>query len=298
MILRHCTLCPRRCGVDRTQKGGVCGGGKNMRAARAALHLWEEPCISGKGGAGAIFFSGCALRCCYCQNMRISQERFGKAISVSELAEIMLRLQSNGAETIDLVTGSHYAPWIAESLQMVKKKLHIPVVWNSSGYDSSEILSFLDGLVDVYLPDWKYIDPFVAERYSHAADYCQIVEQAIQVMVQQVGKPVLKNGILQKGVLIRHLVLPGQRHQSIALLRRIAERFPTDTVWVSLMGQYTPPSNWLMPDKNLERRLTTMEYQSVLKVAQELDLNGFSQDLSSARQSYTPSFHLEGLPDS
>jgi putative pyruvate formate lyase activating enzyme len=230
--------------------------------------------------------------------MRISQERFGKAISVSELAEIMLRLQSNGAETIDLVTGSHYAPWIAESLQMVKKKLHIPVVWNSSGYDSSEILSFLDGLVDVYLPDWKYIDPFVAERYSHAADYCQIVEQAIQVMVQQVGKPVLKNGILQKGVLIRHLVLPGQRHQSIALLRRIAERFPTDTVWVSLMGQYTPPSNWLMPDKNLERRLTTMEYQSVLKVAQELDLNGFSQDLSSARQSYTPSFHLEGLPDS
>ena len=158
MKLQHCTLCPKACGADRTRTAGWCGGGAEMRAARAALHFWEEPCISGKGGAGAVFFSGCALRCCFCQNRQISQEWFGKAISVSQLSEILLRLQEQGAETLDLVTGSHYAPWIAESLQQVKPQLHIPVVWNSSGYDSSEILSLLDGLVDVYLPDWKYVD--------------------------------------------------------------------------------------------------------------------------------------------
>ena len=158
MKLQHCTLCPKACGADRTRTAGWCGGGAEMRAARAALHFWEEPCISGKGGAGVVFFSGCALRCCFCQNRQISQEWFGKAISVSQLSEILLRLQEQGAETLDLVTGSHYAPWIAESLQQVKPQLHIPVVWNSSGYDSPEILSLLNGLVDVYLPDWKYVD--------------------------------------------------------------------------------------------------------------------------------------------
>ena len=158
MTLQHCTLCPKACGADRTRTTGWCGGGAEMRAARAALHFWEEPCISGKGGAGAVFFSGCALRCCFCQNRQISQEWFGKAISVSQLSEILLRLQEQGAETLDLVTGSHYAPWIAESLRQVKPQLHIPVVWNSSGYDSPEILSLLNGLVDVYLPDWKYVE--------------------------------------------------------------------------------------------------------------------------------------------
>ena len=179
MTLQHCTLCPKACGADRTRTAGWCGGGAEMRAARAALHFWEEPCISGKGGAGAVFFSGCALRCCFCQNRQISQERFGKAISVSQLSEILLRLQEQGAETLDLVTGSHYAPWIAESLQQVKPQLHIPVVWNSSGYDSPEILSLLDGLVDVYLPDWKYVDNATAEQYSGISDYCTVTEQAI-----------------------------------------------------------------------------------------------------------------------
>ena len=247
MKLQHCTLCPKACGADRTRTAGWCGGGAEMRAARAALHFWEEPCISGKGGAGAVFFSGCALRCCFCQNRQISQEWFGKAISVSQLSEILLRLQEQGAETLDLVTGSHYAPWIAESLQQVKPQLHIPVVWNSSGYDSPEILSLLDGLVDVYLPDWKYVDNATAEQYSGIPDYCNVTEQASSEMVRQVG-------------------------------------------------QYTPPETPL-PDRHLNRRLTTMEYQSVLKVAQELELEGFSQDLTSARKTYIPSFSLEGLDE-
>ena len=240
MKLQHCTLCPKACGADRTRTAGWCGGGAEMRAARAALHFWEEPCISGKGGAGAVFFSGCALRCCFCQNRQISQEWFGKAISVSQLSEILLRLQEQGAETLDLVTGSHYAPWIAESLRQVKPQLHIPVVWNSSGYDSPEILSLLNGLVDVYLPDWKYLDNATAEQYSGISDYCTVTEQAISEMVRQVGTPVLNHGILQHGVLIRHLILPGQRHASMALLRKIAATFPNGQVWVSLMGQYTP----------------------------------------------------------
>ena len=294
MNLQHCTLCPRACGADSQNTAGLCGGGAEIRAARAALHFWEEPCISGTGGAGAIFFSGCALRCCYCQNRQISQDGFGKVLSIAQLSEIILRLQEKGAETIDLVTGSHYTPWIAESLQQVKKKLHIPVVWNSSGYESTEILSLLNSLVDVYLPDWKYLDNTIATTYSGISDYCTITEQAITEMVRQVGKPVFQNGILKSGVLIRHLILPGQRHASIALIQRIAERFPNGMVLVSLMGQYTPPETPL-PDPHLNRRLTTMEYQSVLKVAQELELEGFAQDLSSARNSYIPSFQLEGL---
>lgn len=295
MNLKHCMLCPRACGTNRQKTVGLCGGGAELRAARAALHFWEEPCISGTGGAGAIFFSGCSLRCCYCQNRQISQDTFGKALSITQLSEIILRLQEEGAETIDLVTGSHYTPWIAKSLQQVKKKLHIPVVWNSSGYESSEILSLLNGLIDVYLPDWKYVDNTLATTYSGIPDYCTVTEQAIVEMVQQVGKPVFQNGILKSGVLIRHLILPGQRHASIALMRQIATRFPNGTVLVSLMGQYTPPETPL-PDFHLNRRLTTMEYQSVLKVAQELELEGFAQDLSSARKSYIPSFQLEGLP--
>lgn len=294
MDLQHCLLCPRACGANRKKTAGLCGGGAELRAARAALHFWEEPCISGTGGAGAIFFSGCALRCCYCQNQQISQNHFGMVLSIAKLSEIILQLQEEGAETIDLVTGSHYTPWIVESLQQVKKKLHIPVVWNSSGYESPEILSLLNGLVDVYLPDWKYVDNVTAATYSSISDYCTVTEQAIAEMVQQVGTPVFQNGILKSGVLIRHLILPGQRHASIALMRQIAERFPNGTVLVSLMGQYTPPETSL-PDSHLNRRLTTMEYQSVLKVAQELEIEGFAQELSSARKSYIPSFQLEGL---
>lgn len=292
--VKNCTLCPRRCGADRTKGKGLCGGSDQMYAARAALHLWEEPCISGKNGAGAIFFSGCSLQCCYCQNVQISRDGFGKAISVSQLAEIMLHLQTNGAETIDLVTGSHNTPWIVESLKQVKKELHIPVVWNSSGYESIETLQMLNGYVNVYLPDWKYGSNQMALQYSKAADYCSVAAQAIQEMLRQVGTPAVQNGILQQGVLIRHLVLPGHRHDSIALLRQIAKQFPKHAVLLSLMGQYTPPKEPL-PYANLNRRLTTMEYQSVLRVAQELELEGFSQELSSARAEYIPSFQLEGL---
>ena len=253
-------------------------------------------CVAVSARIGRLVRRGSARRFRFLSYLKFfsvcrSRELDGETIDAG-----MLRLQEQGAETLDLVTGSHYAPWIAESLRQVKPQLHIPVVWNSSGYDSPEILSLLNGLVDVYLPDWKYVDNATAEQYSGIPDYCTVTEQAISEMVRQVGTPVLNHGILQRGVLIRHLILPGQRHASMALLRKIAATFPDGQVWVSLMGQYTPPETPL-PDRHLNRRLTTMEYQSVLKVAQELELEGFSQDLTSARKTYIPSFSLEGLDE-
>lgn len=295
--LNHCMLCPRKCCADRTKSTGFCGGGNTIRAAKACIHLWEEPCLSGNNGAGAIFFSGCNLRCCYCQNIKISTGNFGTELSIDKLSEIILNLQKENANVIDLVTGSHYTPWIVESLKQVKHELKIPVVWNCSGYESPEILEMLNGYIDIYMPDFKYIKPETAKKYSYAEDYVEVTKKAIAEMVHQVGNPVFKDSILQKGVIIRHLILPSHRKESIALLYWLSENFSKDSFLISLMGQYTPPENELS-EKNLNRKLTTMEYQSVLNVAQELDFNGFSQELSSAKKEYTPNFNLEGIKNS
>ena len=293
--ITKCRLCPRKCGADRTQGTGFCGGGNAIRAARSSLHYWEEPCISGEKGSGTIFFSGCSLRCCYCQNYYISKEGFGAEITTEKLAECMLDLQQKGANNINLVTGSHFAPWIIEAVKLAGHELKIPLVWNSSGYETPETLKMLDGIIDVYLPDFKYLYKETAKKYSEAEDYPETAVNAILEMHRQTGKPVINSdGIMERGLIVRHLVLPGNRHESKAVLEKLAEILPKDEFLLSLMGQYTPPAKPL-PYKELNRRLTTMEYQSVLKCAQELGLQGFSQELSSAKSDFTPNFDLEGI---
>ncbi len=292
--ITHCTLCPRKCGADRTSRTGFCGGGNGIRAARAALHHWEEPCISGTNGSGTVFFTGCHLRCCFCQNLPISLENTGADISPERLAEIFLELQEQNAHNINLVTASHLLPWIIRALEIAKPELHIPVVWNCGGYELEESVAALDGLVDIFLPDFKFFDPETARSYANAPDYPQVAERAVAQMLRQTGKPVMEGGLLRKGCIIRHLVLPNHRHESIALLRHLAERFGTEQFLLSLMAQYTPMQE-LPEHPELNRRITKMEYNSVLKTAQELGFQGYLQDKSAAQSTYTPDFGLEGI---
>ena len=290
----HCTLCPRKCGADRTRTQGLCGGGNSLRAARAALHLWEEPPISGTNGAGTVFFSGCPLHCRFCQNAVISETPFGKDITADRLCEIFLDLQAQGAHNIELVTAGHFLPYLIPALISVKPHLRIPIVYNSGGYEFPAALAALDGLVDIYLPDFKFFDPETASRYARAPDYPQIAEAALHEMLRQTGTPVIRDGIMQRGVILRHLVLPGGRHESIALLRHLAETFGTDAFLCSLMSQYTP----MRTDPEfpvLNRRVTKMEYHSVAGTAAELGFQGFTQDISSASSGYTPDFSLQGI---
>lgn len=296
MLYDRCTLCPRACGVNRHAKKGFCGCGDEIRAARAALHFWEEPCISGTGGSGTIFFSGCTLKCCFCQNYSISQENFGETLSSNRLAEIMLRLQDQGAENISLVTATQYLPSILPALDAVRPKLCIPVVYNCGGYESVETLRMLEDFVDIYLPDLKYFSPKLSETYSGAADYFAQASLAIPEMIRQTGAPMTdENQILRRGTLIRHMVLPGQREDSICLLHWMADTLPKNSFLLSLLSQYTP----FYHAKNhpeINRRVTTFEYQKVLDEALSLGLTqGFMQKRSSAREEYTPPFDLEGI---
>ena len=237
--ITNCRLCPRVCGADRTSGQGDCGGGNQVRVARAALHFWEEPCISGQNGSGTVFFSGCPLRCCFCQNGKISAGNFGKEISVNRLAEIFLMLQAQGAHNINLVNPTHYLPWVRDALQLAR--LRVPVVWNSGGYERAEALRAMEGLVDIYLPDLKYAGSVRAERYSGASDYWAAATKAIREMHRQTGKPVWDaSGLLRKGVVIRHLVLPKGVQDAAAVLDWIAGTFLPGEVLVSLMSQYTP----------------------------------------------------------
>ncbi|MBQ8927589.1 MAG: radical SAM protein [Oscillospiraceae bacterium] len=290
----RCRLCPRRCGADRTRSRGLCGAGDTLLAARAALHPWEEPCISGTRGSGTVFFSGCPLHCCFCQNAVISAACKGKPVSQERLGEIFLSLQAQGAHNINLVTAGHFLPWIVPVLERIKPSLHIPVVYNCGGYESPEQLQMLNGLVEIYLPDFKFLDPQTAARYADAPDYPEVAFAALEEMLRQTGPPVITQGLMERGCIVRHLVLPGCRHESIALLEALAGRFGTGRFLLSLMAQYTPefaPSSHPV----LGRRLTKMEYGSVLKTAQALGFDGYLQDVSAARTEYTPDFSMQGL---
>lgn len=290
-----CTLCPRRCGADRTVRLGFCGAGDAIRIARAMAHHWEEPCISGKNGSGAIFFSGCTLKCVYCQNTLISHGRFGADISDERFAEICFELKAKGVHNLNLVTPDAYIERIAPILRSIKCKLALPIVVNCSGYLSERQLSLLDGVADVYLPDFKYADSELSRSLSSAADYPEVAERAIVEMVRQTGRPVLDGeGMLLKGTLVRHLVLPGYRKNSLAVLDRLAERFGRDEILLSLMAQYTPTSEGIN-DGSLNRRLTAFEYRSVADKLAELGFDGYLQERTSAQSSYTPSFGLEGV---
>lgn len=270
--------------------------GAEILAAKAYLHKWEEPCISYKNGAGTVFFSGCSLRCVYCQNYAISTECSGTVVSTDRLGDVFLSLQDKGADNIELVTPTHFVPQIINALDRVRHRLHIPVIYNSGGYEKVSTIDMLDGYIDVYLPDIKYFSPEISMRYSAAADYFEYASEAVSAMVNQVGRPVYNSdGGLVKGTVIRHLVLPSHRHDSIKIMEWIAEHLPLDHVLVSIMNQYTPFDfiNESFPE--LKRHVTKMEYNSVVKRASELGINGFTQERSSASEEYVPDFDFSGL---
>ncbi len=270
--------------------------GAEMYAAKAYLHQWEEPCISYKNGAGTVFFSGCILHCCYCQNNTISAELFGKKLFPRELADVFLRLQDNGADNIELVTPTHFLPDIISSLDLVKHRLSIPIVYNTGGYERTETIDLLNGYVDVYLPDIKYYSSEMSKRYSNAADYFEYASKAVTAMIKQVGAlQYNSDGGLIKGTIIRHLVLPKGRHDSIKIMEWIAQNTSAEDVLVSIMNQYTPFDFISDEFPELKRRVTKMEYNSVVRRAQELGINGFTQERTSAADKYVPDFDLSGL---
>lgn len=292
-LYRDCTLCPRACHADRFSGRGFCGVGAELKAAKAMLHRWEEPCIAGKNGSGAIFFSGCTLRCIYCQNHELSHDCFGIEISTERLEEIIYELSAQGAETIEFVTASQYIPTIAAVLERIKRNIKVPVVFNCGGYESVESLRMLEGLIDIYLPDVKYYSDELAVRLSSAPHYFETAVKAVREMIRQVGRP-RYGTVLSRGVIIRHLVLPGCRQDSICLIEELCSELGADNFLISLMSQYTP--FYKAKDiKELNRRVTSFEYDSVLKRAEELKLKGFMQERSSAKEEYTPAFDLGGI---
>ncbi|MBQ8382656.1 MAG: radical SAM protein [Clostridia bacterium] len=289
---RRCTLCPRRCGADRASRPGYCGAGDAIRLARAMPHHWEEPCISGTRGSGAIFFSGCTLRCVFCQNRAISAENFGKDVTPDRFREICFELKAQGVHNINLVTPDAYAELIVPVLEEIKEELALPIVVNCGGYLSPEQVERFGRVTDVWLPDFKYADGALAARLSGAGDYPEVALAAIRGMVARAGKPVLDaDGILQKGVLVRHLVLPGQRKNSIAAVEMLRGAFGSDGILLSLMAQYTPNG----ADGAPARRITTFEYESVLEAVVAAGFGGYCQSPDSAGQEYTPEFGLQGV---
>lgn len=294
-----CVLCPRRCGVDRENgETGICRETNRVRVARAALHMWEEPCISGEEGSGTVFFTGCNLRCVYCQNYSLSRSKTGKGIPVERLAEIFLELQEKKANNINLVTPTHFIPQITEALDIARRRgMSLPVVYNSSGYERTESLRRLEGYVDVYLPDFKYWNPQTAKRYSMAEDYPQAVKCAVEEMARQTGEAVFdERGIMKKGVIVRHLLLPGRLEEAKQVVRYLYETYG-DTIYVSLMNQYTPLDT-LNREKypELGRKVTEEEYEELVDYAIELGVeNGFVQEGGTAEESFIPPFTLEGV---
>lgn len=290
-----CTACPRRCGAERqtdTPSAGFCKMPYNAVVARAALHMWEEPPISGKNGSGAIFFSGCSLRCVFCQNRDISRDNFGKPVTKERFIEMMQELEEAGAHNINLVNPTHFVPFLKEVLSEYKP--HIPVVYNSGGYDSVESLQQLNGLIDVYLPDFKYIQSESAKAFSGAANYPEIARAAILEMRRQTTDRFDENGMMQSGLLIRHLVLPGHAKESVEILRWLSQNLSHDT-YISLMSQYTPCGRTYAA-KELNRRVTTAEYQKAVDAFWDFGFqNGFMQERTASNVEFIPNFDLTGV---
>ena len=295
-----CDLCPRKCLVDR-KKGekGICGQTENLKVARAALHFWEEPCISGDAGSGAVFFSGCPLHCVFCQNENIANGTVGKEISLERLVDIFLELQEKGANNINLVTPGHFVPQIVKALDQAKKEgLTLPVVYNTSSYETVDTIKMLEGYVDIYLPDFKYMSPVLSKKYSHAPDYAQVAKAAIAEMVRQTGKAVFVNGdednLILRGTIVRHLTLPGCMEDSMQILKYLHETYG-DTIYISIMNQFTPLSN-LEKYPELNRKITDEEYEALVDYAIEIGIeNGFIQEGDTAEESFIPAFDCEGV---
>lgn len=296
-MLKDCHLCTRNCGVDRLAgQKGFCGVDAGIMVARAALHMWEEPCISGKEGSGAVFFSGCSLGCAFCQNRTISKGQSGKVITVEHLAELFLDLQAQKANNINLVTAGHFLPQVREALILAKEQgLTIPVVYNSSGYEKAEMLRYLEGLVDIYLPDLKYLEADLAGKYSHAKDYPEVAMKALEEMVRQVRTPEFdERGMMKKGVIVRHLLLPGHVRNSKKVLEYLYGTYG-DQIYISLMNQYTPMPA-MKDDPQLSRKVTDREYDRLLDHAISFGVtNCFIQEGETAKESFIPEFNGEGI---
>lgn len=294
--MEKCNICPRNCNVDRSVAVGFCSMSDKVKIARAALHMWEEPCISGDVGSGTVFFSGCNMKCVYCQNKDISTGGFGKEITVRQLAQTFLNLQTQGALNINLVTPTHYTLQIVQAVRLARRQgLALPIVYNTSGYEKVETLRLLEGIVDVWLPDFKYIDSKTAKKYSRAADYPQIAMAAIDEMVRRAGQCVFDaDGIIQKGVVIRHLVLPTQAEQAKRIVKYLHEKY-ADKIFISIMSQYTPCTD-LSAFPEIDRKTTQAEYDRVVDYAVDIGVeNGFIQDGEAASESFIPPFDLEGV---
>lgn len=292
-IYENCMLCPRKCGIDRTKKTGGCKSTDKIKIARAALHFGEEPCISGKRGSGAVFFSGCSLGCVFCQNQSLSHENFGKEISEKRLSEIFAELEAKGAHNINLVTPTHFVPSILKALDIYRPK--IPMVYNCGGYESAETINMLKGYIDIFLTDIKYFSPEIAKRYSRAADYFEAAYESARQMIELTKAPAFDDdGMLKSGVIIRHLCMPSHRKDTIAVLKEL-KRLPENSFLLSLMSQYTPGGD-LTAYPEINRKITTFEYQSAVNTALELGLTrGYFQERESVGKEYTPSFDLTGV---
>lgn len=289
--LEQCNLCPRSCGSNRAAgQTGYCGMSAEVKVARASLHMWEEPCISGTNGSGTVFFTGCPLKCVYCQNRTIAIGSTGERISIERLSEIFIELQEKGAHNINLVTPTHYVPQIVEALKSAKEKgLHIPIVYNTGSYEKVETIQALEDLVDIYLPDCKYYDSELAAKYSNAPDYFKVASDAIEEMVRQVGKPMFEGNLMKRGVIVRHMILPGHTKDSRKIIERLYKTYGDD-IYISIMNQYTPlPQMKNFPEIN--RRITAREYEKVIDYAISLGIeNAFIQEGETAKESFIPDF--------
>ncbi|MBP5306238.1 MAG: radical SAM protein [Lachnospiraceae bacterium] len=297
--MSFCSICPRKCGVNRDENAGFCGEKNDIRIARASLHMWEEPCISGKEGSGTVFFSGCNLKCVYCQNSKIAIGDVGHVISENELIKTFFDLKEKGANNINLVTPSHFVPQIRSALISAKKEgLDLPIVYNTSSYESVEALKSLEGLIDVYLPDMKYVSSDISRRYSNAPDYFEVARAAIAEMVRQQPKAVFdgndldtwENTHILKGVIVRHLVLPSHVEESKKVIKYLYETYG-DSIYISIMNQFTPVTD-LSRFPEINRKVTQEEYDEVVDFAIDLGLeNGFIQEGDTASESFIPDFH-------
>ncbi len=295
-----CDLCPRKCLTDRAKgEKGICGQTDKLKVARAALHFWEEPCISGEAGSGAVFFSGCPLHCVFCQNENIANGTVGKEISVERLAEIFLELQEKGANNINLVTPGHFVPQITKALDLAKQEgLKLPIVYNTSSYETVETIKRLEGYVDIYLPDFKYMSSALSRKYSHAPDYAKVAKEAIAEMVRQTKEAQFVDGdednLILKGTIVRHLMLPGCMEDSKRILKYLHETYG-NTIYISIMNQFTPLSN-LEKYPELSRKITAEEYDALVDYAINIGIeNGFIQEGDTAEESFIPAFDCEGV---
>lgn len=294
-MMYDCTMCPRECHANRMLlKKGFCGETDKVRVARSALHFWEEPCVSGDCGSGAVFFSGCSVGCVFCQNYQIAREDVGMEVSISQLSELFCELMTQGAVNINLVTPSHFVPQIIRALQDAKSRgMTLPIVYNTSAYEKVETLRLLEGLVDVYLPDFKYISSDRAMRYSRAADYPEIAKAAIAEMVRQTGTLALEDGLLKRGVIVRHLCMPGGVKEAKMIIKYLYETYH-DSVFVSIMSQYTPISTNLLEYPEINRQLSKREYARVVQYAMDIGMeNAFIQENGVDIESFIPNWNMK-----